>query len=149
MSGFDGATARPMRPRSTVGSPALSFVQLAPPSVERYRALSGPPSMSVQTCRRRWYAAAISTSGLRGSSTTSVTPVFSLMDSTHFQVLPPSVVLYRPRSPPGPHSGPCAATYTTSELRGSRRILPMCSDLSSPTFFQDLPPSSERYTPSP
>ena len=34
---------------------------------------------------------------------TSATPVFSLMVSTAFQFLPPSVVLYKPRSPPGPH----------------------------------------------
>jgi hypothetical protein len=32
-------------------------------------------------------------SGSRGSMTTSVTPVFSEMVSTAFQVLPPSVVL--------------------------------------------------------
>src|ERR1039457_2655933 len=30
-------------------------------------ALSGPPSISVHTWRRRWYAAASRTSGLRGS----------------------------------------------------------------------------------
>ena len=40
----------------------------------------------------------------------SVTPVFSLIASTAFQVLPPSVVLKSPRSPPAFQSGPCAAT---------------------------------------
>src|SRR5262249_8754835 len=99
-----------MRPSSTVGRPVFSFVQLLPASVDLYSALSGPPLMRVQTGRRRWYAAAISTSGLRGSSTTSVTPVLALILSTHCHDLPPSVVLYRPRSPPGPQSGPWAAT---------------------------------------
>src|SRR6266496_956800 len=28
-------------------------------------------------------------------------------------------------------------------------ILPMCSEFLIPTFFHDLPPSSDRYTPSP
>ena len=43
-----------------------------------------------------------------GSITTSVTPVSALIDSTAFHVCPPSVVLYRPRSPPEDHSGPMA-----------------------------------------
>jgi hypothetical protein len=42
--------------------------------------------------------------------TTSETPVFALMVRTDFQVLPPSVVLYSPRSPPALQSGPWAAT---------------------------------------
>src|SRR5882724_1501495 len=66
-----------------------------------------------------------------------------------FQVLPPSVVLNNPRSPPGPQSGPCAATYTMFESFGSMAILPMCSDVFRPTFFQLLPASSERYRPLP
>ena len=76
-------------------------------------------------------------------------PVFSLTLRILFQVLPPSVVLYRPRSPPGPQSGPCAATYTMSESFGSIRILPMCSDVFRPTFCHELPPSTDLYTPSP
>src|SRR5690242_401512 len=36
-----------------------------------------------------------------------------------------------------------------SELRGSMRILPMCSDCFSPTFCQLRPPSTDLYTPSP
>src|ERR1022692_1064396 len=41
-------------------------------------------------------------------------------------VLPPSVVLYRPRSPPPFQSGPGAATYTTLESRGSTTMRAMC-----------------------
>src|ERR1700682_6381183 len=88
-------------------------------------------------------------SGFAGSSCTSTTPVFSLMVSTAFQVLPASVVLYSPRSPPGPHSGPSAATYTTFESRGSITTRPICSDFLSPRFCQLFPPSSDRQIPSP
>src|SRR5215213_10496602 len=89
------------------------------------------------------------TSGFRGSWTRVVTPVFSLTFRILFQVLPPSAVLYSPRSPPGPQSGPWAATYTVSESRGSMTILPICSDALRPTFCQVRPPSTDLYTPSP
>src|SRR6185503_12410638 len=91
----------------------------------------------------------MSTSGLRGSSTTSLAPDHAPPSSTFFHVFPPSVVLNSPRSPPRLNNGPCAATYTTSELRGSIRILPICSDCLRPTFCQVLPPSTDLYTPSP
>src|SRR3954468_23405310 len=79
----------------------------------------------------------------------SVMPVFSLILKTAFQVFPPSVVLYRPRSPPGDQSGPCDATYTTAELRGSIRIFAMCSEFFSPTFVHVFPASVDLYNPSP
>ena len=110
---------------------------------------SRPPPIACPTCRRRWYDDAYITSGFFGSSTRSVMPVFSLMVSNADHVFPPSVVLYNPRSPPGENSGPCAATYTTFELRGSITILPICSEVSSPTRFQVLPASVDLYTPSP
>ena len=47
----------------------------------------------------------------------SVKPVLSLMNRLRVHVAPPSVVLYKPRSPPAEQSGPCAATYTTSDAR--------------------------------
>jgi hypothetical protein len=93
VSGSTGETARPARPMSSSGRPFVSFRQLAPPSVVLYRADSGPPPIIVHTCRRLWCAAAMRTSGSRGSMTTSATPVFSLIVRTAFQVLPPSVVL--------------------------------------------------------
>src|SRR5580692_6328367 len=88
-------------------------------------------------------------SGFVGSSCTSATPVFSLMVSTAFQFFPPSELLYRPRSPPAPQSGPSAATYTTFESRGSITTRPMCSDFFRPRFSQLLPPSTDLYIPSP
>src|SRR5436305_9185554 len=91
--------------------------------------------------RRRWYAAAYMMSGLRGSTSKSVTPVFSLMVSDAFQVAPPSVDLYRPRSPPGEKSGPCDATQMVLELRGSIQILAMCSELGRPMLRQVRPAS--------
>src|ERR1039458_5386367 len=78
-------------------------------------------------------------SGFDGSIATSTTPVFSLMVSTAFQVFPPSVDLKSPRSPPAPHSGPSAATYTTFESRGSMTTRPICSDFFSPRFSNSCP----------
>ena len=46
--------------------------------------------------------AAKSTRGLVGSMVTSITPVLSLMYSTFFHCLPPSVVRQSPRSVWGP-----------------------------------------------
>ena len=109
--GADGAAASPMRPSSPPGSPFVTFFHVRPPSVLRCRALPGPPLTSVQTCRRRCQLAARSSSGFFGSGiTTSVTPVSSSTFKDFVHDLPPSVVLYSPRSPPGPHSGPWAAT---------------------------------------
>ena len=44
--------------------------------------------------------------GCFGSMTTSVTPVHSPLPRTSFHALPPSVDLYKPRSPPEDQSGP-------------------------------------------
>src|SRR5262245_14598940 len=105
--------------------------------------------MSNPAWRRRWYAATYTTSGFRGSSTTSVMPVFSLICRTAFHVWPPSEVLYKPRSPPADHSGPCTATHTTSLLRGSIVIRPIFSERSNPTRFHVAPASVLLNTPSP
>jgi hypothetical protein len=82
-----------MRPISSFGRPLVILRQVLPPSVVLWSDDSGPPSISVKTWRLLCHAAASSTSGSRGSITTSVTPVFSLTVSTAVQVLPPSVVL--------------------------------------------------------
>lgn len=76
-------------------------------------------------------------------------PVLSLMKSTRCHVAPPSAVLNSPRSPPAENSGPCAATYTTSELRGSITMRPICSELASPMRLHVLPASADLYNPSP
>jgi len=77
---------------SSLGRPFSSFFQVAPPSVVLQIPEPGPPSISVQTCRRRWYDAAYMTSGFRGSMTTSVIPVFSSTVRIGFQAFPPSRV---------------------------------------------------------
>src|SRR5262245_31818737 len=122
-----------MRPSSSDGMPVCERFQVLPPSVERHTPDSGPPAMYPYVRRMRCHVVAMRMSGLRGSSTTSLTPAHVPPSSTFFHVRPPSVVLYKPRSPPFTDNGPCAATYTTSELRGSMRIFPMCSDSLSPT----------------
>ena len=84
-----------------------------------------------------------------GSITTSVNPVCAEMDLVFVQVLPPSIVLKRPRSPPGAQSGPIAATYTTSGSRGSITMRPMCCVLGSIGLDQLFPPSIDLKTPMP
>src|SRR6267142_1694827 len=110
---------------------------------------SGPPPLNPKGVRRRWYAAAYSVSGLSGSMAMSLTPVSSLIFRTCDQLLPPSLVLYTPRSGFGPHKCPSAATYTTSEFFAWTTIRPMCRVASSPIFFHVFPPSSDLYTPLP
>src|SRR6478672_7076614 len=66
-----------------------------------------------------------------------------------FQVCPPSVVLYKPRSPPDDQSGPCAATHTTSVLRGSIAMRPIFSERSRPTRRHVAPASVLLKMPSP
>ena len=73
--------------------------------------------------------------------TSSFAPVSSSTVSTCFQLLPPSVVLYTPRSPPGPNNGPVAATNTTSLLVGCMTIRLMCFDCGNPIIANVLPPS--------
>src|SRR5437868_14098015 len=117
--GLAGDIERPMRPRSSLGNPDCDLIQVLPPSVERCTPEPGPPAMQPKTRRLRCQVVATSMSGLRGSSWMSFAPVQSSTERILFQVLPPSAVLYTPRSPPLRQSGPWAATYTTSEFRGS------------------------------
>src|SRR5262249_39076129 len=130
-----------MRPMSPFGKPFINFVHVPPAFGDLYTRLSGPPPTNCPTARRRCHVEAYSTSALFGSITMSLPPVSGLTSSTAFQVAPPSVVLKMPRSPPEDHSGPCAATYTTFELRGSIWMRPMCSDFSRPTRFHVVPAS--------
>src|SRR5689334_9985771 len=87
--------------------------------------------------------------GSCGSTCTSLAPVHWSTVSTGFHVLPPSVVLKTPRSPPPAHRPPCDATQTMSGFVGCTTMRPMCSLVLSPMLSHVLPPSSERYTPSP
>src|SRR6185436_12167865 len=101
----------------------------------------GPPPTNCPVARRRCHIAAYRTSGFAGSIRTSLAPVSALTVRTAVHVLPPSVVLYTPRSPPPAQSGPCDAMYTTLESRGSICMLPMCSELASPARAHVAPPS--------
>src|SRR5688500_6700182 len=140
-SGSAGEIASPMRPRSPAGNPACAFTHGLPPSADRCTPDPGPPATKQHVRRWRCHVVATRTSGLRGSICTSLAPVQSSTWSIRVHVVPPSVVLYMPRSPPLLHTGPCDATYTTSEFRGSIRIRPICSLSLRPTFFHDRPPS--------
>src|SRR5215469_14963612 len=81
--------------------------------------------------------------------TRSFAPVSSSIFKTCFQFLPPSTVLYTPRSPPGPHRLPVAATNTMSLFLGSMTIRLMYRELLRPTLTYVFPPSVDLYTPSP
>ena len=129
---------------SSCGSPVVSSRQVRPPSTDLWIPDSGPPFMSAATVRRRWWVEAYMTSGSVGSRWTSFTPVHSPPPSTFVQVSPPSSLMYSPRWPPPDHRGPCAATYTTFGAPGRIRIMPTCSDSSSPMCSQVCPPSRLR-----
>src|SRR5437899_12844194 len=80
---------------------------------------------------------------------TSLTPVSSLIFSTCDQVLPPSAVLYTPRSGFAPHKCPSAATYTTSGFFGWITLGPLCPIAWTLIFFPGFPSSIYLYAPSP
>ncbi len=76
-----------------------------------------------------------------GSIAMSSNPVSSSMNLTFAHVLPPSVVLYTPRSGPGPKRCPGDATYTVSGFFGSMTMRPIVCVSFSPMFVNVLPPS--------
>ena len=131
-----------MRPNEPVGKPVpVTLVHVSPPSVDFHSALPGPPPFMQQAVRRRWYIDANRMFGSVADITRSFAPVSSSPLRTCFQLFPPSVVLYTPRSPPGPNSGPVAATSTTSLLVGWMTMRLMCFDCGSPIIAKVLPPS--------
>src|SRR4029077_13969806 len=108
------------RPYGFCGKPLLLSgvisLQVAPPSVERKRPLAdgafgpSPPERNVQPLRRKSHIAASTTFGLPGSIATVEQPVDRFPPfRIWFQVLPPSVVLYRPRSDESLHNAPGTA----------------------------------------
>src|SRR6478672_11750496 len=135
------ATAR--RPYGFFGKPLLASavvsVQVLPPSVERNNPLAdgavglSPPERYSQPLRRKSHIAANMVSGFAGSIATSVQPVerFGPL-RTWFHVLPPSVVLYRPRSVESLQSAPGTAAKTVSLFFGLTAIFAMRSDFSNP-----------------
>src|SRR5215831_20764184 len=140
---FEGAIATAKRPYGFFGKPLLACsvisVQVLPPSVERNNPLaegavgSAPPDRYSQPLRRKSHIAANMVSGLLGSISTSVQPVDRFAPfKTSCHVLPPSVVLYRPRSGESLHRAPGTAANTVSPFLGSTTIRPMRSDFSRP-----------------
>src|SRR5256712_13607317 len=124
-------------------------VPCPPPSVDLKIPPPGPPDTSCHGLRCACQKAAYTTSGLLGSRTRSEIPVESLRNNTLFHVLPPSVVLYTPRSAFGPKACPWAPTHTMSGLAGCTRTREICCVSASPTKAQVLPPSVVLNTPSP
>src|SRR5437667_11883576 len=105
--GLDGATATATRPHGLDGSPLapLSSVQDAPPSLLLNRPLAlgasgpSPPERNVHPLRRKSHIPANSVFGVCGSIDIIEHPVDALAPlRTLVHVLPPSVVLYTPRS---------------------------------------------------
>src|SRR5690348_9304595 len=122
--GLLGATAMPALPKIPVGRPWawLMLVQVAPPSVVLKMPLPGPPLENVHGRRYACHIVAYNTRGSAGSIASVIAPVWSLTNWIFFQVLPPSVLLYTPRSAFGAHTWPMAATYTTSGSCGATTI---------------------------
>src|SRR4029450_13034389 len=84
--------ARPTLPHGFGGRPLPSTgFQGAPPSLERYIPLPGPPLSRPQVWISSCHIPANRTRGLLGSITRSEQPVFSSTNSVFAQVLPPSL----------------------------------------------------------
>src|SRR5581483_11927151 len=109
------------RPEGFLGKPLLASgvisLQVAPPSVVRNRPLlegavgPSPPERYSQPLRRKSHSAAKRMSGLVGSMAMSEQPVERFPPlRINCHVLPPSVVLYRPRSGESLQRGPGTAT---------------------------------------
>src|SRR5215510_197924 len=111
-SDLAGEVTAPIFPLMPVGRPGLlvSSTQVAPPSVDLYRLLSGPPLERLQGVRCTSQSAAYRIRGLLGSRDRSMAPAFALRNSTCSQVLPPSCERKTPRSWFGPKAWPSAAT---------------------------------------
>src|SRR6185437_1866419 len=88
-------TANPMLPITPLGRPGacVSSVQCSPPSLDLKMPLPAPPDDNNHGVRPACQSAAYRTSGLVGSSTSSMAPVESLRKRILRQCTPPSVDL--------------------------------------------------------
>src|SRR6185295_10345230 len=114
-------------PCSVVGKPFVIFFQVVPPSVDLNKPLSFPfhAPFSQGPCLPA-HISAKTMFELFGSIVTWTAPVFSSLYKTLSHVLPPSVVLYTPRSSFGPYGCPSAATKTLFSFLGSISRPPIC-----------------------
>src|SRR6185437_6420521 len=137
------------------GSPrpgcAVSSTHDLPPSSLRNSPLPeaafgpSPPDRKVQPLRRKSHRLASSTLGLSGAMLRLPHPVEGLEPlSTSCQLLPPSVVRYKPRSVESLHSLPGTHASTVSEARGSTTMREMRSESGKPACVQVSPPSVDR-----
>jgi hypothetical protein len=113
MFGLARWIARPILPVGPSGSPFVSFCHVRPASVDLKMPPFGPPLRNLFGYRRRSQNVTYSTFGFLGSIRSSLAPVRAssgrpFVSLVH--VVPPSLVLNRPRSPVWPHRCPCEAT---------------------------------------
>src|SRR5215510_11490182 len=93
-------TETPILPMVPAGKPGLRVisVHVSPPSVDLNNPLPGPPLDIWYSTRYASQSAANITLGFFRSIATSMPPDFASLNSTFFQLLPPSVDLKTPRS---------------------------------------------------
>jgi photosystem II stability/assembly factor-like uncharacterized protein len=98
--GLEAATAMPVLPIPSFGSPVVSCIHVLPPSVDLYIPPPGPlvGAYTNQGGRRVFHSPAYTTCELVGSMTTSMAPTFSFLYRTFSQLLPPSFDRKMPRS---------------------------------------------------
>src|SRR5579885_2795956 len=111
----DGATATSIFPIGACGKPgSTTRFHVSPPSCETQMPSSSPfvPLNIAHVCISTCQMPANKFLGFFTSSARPEQPEFSLTNSTCFHVLPPSDVLYTPRSSCGPVARPTAHTYT-------------------------------------
>ena len=100
-----------MRPLIPSGKPPpFTSVHVVPASVLFHSAEPGPPLFSEYGVRSRSQLAANRMLGSFRFIATSTNPALSLTNFTNCHVVPPSVVLYSPRSGLAFHAAPSAAT---------------------------------------
>src|SRR5438094_2079544 len=140
------------RPYGFFGKPLFASVvisvQVLPPSMDRNNPLAegavglSPPERYSQPLRRKSHIAANRMSGLTGSIAISVQPVERFAPlRTCCHALPPSIVLYNPRSGESLHNAPGTAAKTVSLFLGSTTTRAMRSDFCKPARVHVSPPS--------
>src|SRR5690349_22103233 len=104
--------------------------------------LPGPPERKVHAWRRKSQSVAKTVPGACADMASIEQPVERFAPaSTLFHVLPPSVLRKTPPVSESFQRWPVAHASTLLLLRGSTRILAMCSESLRPTLVQFSPPS--------
>src|SRR5690349_20901798 len=117
---FTGDTVMPEIPHVPLGKPFAFeiFSQVSPPSLLFHNAEPSPPLDNSYGFRWTRQVEAYKMRELLGSMMRSTAPARSLTNKTCFDVLPPSMDLYIPRSLVSLNTSPRTATYTISGLFG-------------------------------